>query len=145
MKSPTFSAIFPCIHPRHDKCIIRECPSSLVYITEEFREIIGAQLLQPFGLRPAPSLSTPNLRCCQYAQDSVWNAPSHTFPVALSATSKWALRGAPEIFPDTEMFLFYSLVANRQRSHDNTHNAMNRQRNCYTCKNCSSCVGQHDY
>lgn len=62
--------------------------------------ILGAQSLQPFGLRPATSLPTPNPCCYQHKLKTQYGMCQVTlFPVALSAASKRALRGAPEIFP----------------------------------------------
>ena len=54
--------------------------------------------LQPYGLRPTISLSTLNPRCYQRKLKTRYGMCwVSTFPVALSATSKQALRGAPEI------------------------------------------------
>src|SRR5215471_7982925 len=61
--------------------------------------INGAQSLQPYGLRPAPSLSTLNPR--RYRREPKTRYGMcwvDTFPVALAATSNGALRGAPKTY-----------------------------------------------
>src|SRR5215211_2665038 len=61
--------------------------------------INGAQSLQPYGLRPAPSLSTLNPR--RYRREPKTRYGMcwvDTFPVALAATSSGALRGAPKTY-----------------------------------------------
>src|SRR4029453_10324969 len=61
--------------------------------------INGAQSLQPYGLRPAPSLSTLNPRRCRREPKTRYGMCwVDTFPVALAATSNGALRGAPKTY-----------------------------------------------
>ena len=65
--------------------------------------INGALSLQPYGLRPAPSLSTLNPR--RYRREPKTRYGMcwvDTFPVALAATSSGALRGAPKIYAKRE-------------------------------------------
>src|SRR5262247_3709394 len=55
----------------------------------------GAQSLQPYGLRPAPSLSTLSPRRYRRGPKTRYGMRwVGTFPVALAATSSGALRGA---------------------------------------------------
>ncbi len=64
----------------------------------EFNE---AQSLQPEGLRPTTSLSTLNARRYRLALKTRYGMCwVSTFPVALSATSSPALRGAPDNYSD---------------------------------------------
>src|SRR6266850_3988385 len=61
--------------------------------------INGAQSRQPYGLRPAPSLSTLSPR--RYRRKSKTRYGMcwvDTFPVALAAPRSGALRGAPKIY-----------------------------------------------
>ena len=83
------------------------CPIAItVVVSSEFltsstllkKPVNGAQSLQPYGLRPAVSLST--LNSCRYRQklktryEMCWVG---TFSMALSATSGQAPRGAAKV------------------------------------------------
>jgi len=85
--------VHSCPFHRHAQCCFRATrnpqPPQKVLIN-------GAQSLQPYGLRPAASLSTLNLRCYQRKSKTRYGMCwVSTFPVALSATSGQALRGTP--------------------------------------------------
>jgi hypothetical protein len=76
--------------------------------------INGALSLQPYGLRPAPSLSTLNPR--RYRREPktrygmCWVG---TFPVALAATSSGALRGAPKTYGSAVHTIFQILAGSQ--------------------------------